>query len=140
MPMMNGPRSLGWDRLGRERGGFGEVKGGGGWRHLQFRRIEQDQSLVFGGAWQWSRHGITVRRLDVDAAHSLEALGERLHVLLDATRGDMVALIKACLNLAAAVGLINSTLHGFGDGIGIHNHTALYMAGSTTDDLDQRTF
>ena len=54
---------------------------------------------------------------------------ERLHILLDATRRDMVAFIKSRLQPAAAVRLIDGLLHRSGNSIGVHNHAAFDVAG-----------
>ena len=49
-----------------------------------------------------------------------------------------MVFIILLLDLPAAVGLIDGSFHGIGDGIGIHDHMPLCISGSAADGLDQR--
>ena len=48
-------------------------------------------------------------------------------------------LVICHLLLATTIGLVNGLLHRFSDGLSIHNGESMHVAGSTSDNLDERT-
>ena len=71
------------------------------------------------------------------AGEVVDAVDEFAHLLDHATRHDAVLGIEVELLLAAARRLVDGTLHGAGDLVGVQDGLAFQVAGRTPDGLDQ---
>ena len=84
-----------------------------------------------------ARRGARGSRPRLGAGQVVNAIDELAHLLDHATRHDAMLGIEVELLLAATRGLVDGTLHGAGDLVGVQDGLAFQVAGRAPDGLDQ---
>src|SRR5438552_10586733 len=110
----------------------------GGVAHLGFEFLEKFGELLFVA--DICCGGVEFRLVERDSdVVGFDDVGE-LHVdaLDDGHRGDVIFRVVSKLLGAAAIGLVDSFIHGIGAAVGVENGAAFNVAGAAADSLNER--